>query len=98
MIQLSVGQQTLVLDPVKELRGSNNYGTFFCQLGGQSFLAISEQGQSVTSFTAIGTPIPEANAQIGAARRQWIVQKLSNQILLVEEVSGQRSSGAGGND
>ncbi len=97
MIQLSVGQQTLVLDPVKELRGSNNYGTFFCQLGGQSFLAISEQGQSVTSFTAIGTPIPEAQPQIGAARRQWIVQKLSNQILSMEEAS-ERTRSAGGND
>jgi len=81
-MQLEVGQRTQAVDLAVALEG--NEGTFICQQGGQTFIAVSKRGHSITSLRPTGRRFIEV-IPATAGQEGWLVEKLSNQEITYDE-------------
>ena len=85
-MRLQVGQRTIASDLAQGLQ--NNEGTFFCQLGGQSYIAVAKAGHSITSLRPVGLPVVEASQAL-SGRKEWIIEKISDQeVTFADETQG----------
>jgi hypothetical protein len=80
--RLEVGQRVVAADLAQALE--ENKGTFACQHGGQTYLAVAREGHSLTSLRPIGRQfievVPTATGQEG-----WTIEKISNQEVTLDD-------------
>lgn len=72
---LQVGERTVALDLATALQGDE--GTFLCQQGGQSYIAVAQHGHSITHLKPVGRRFIEA-APVSMLQESWTIEKISN--------------------
>ncbi len=90
--RLEIGQRVTALDLAQALDG--NEGTFMCQQAGQSYIAVSKPGHSITSLRPVGRRFVEPTS-VAVGQEPWLVEKISSQEIGYENegaaaVSGRR--------
>lgn len=76
--KIEVGQRVTALDLAQLL--DDQEGTFICQQAGQSYLAVSKKGHSITSLRPIGRRFIEA-APASSGQEAWVVERISHQEI-----------------
>lgn len=87
MQNLAVGQPITATDLAQAL--GEDSGTFLCQQGGQTYVAVGRQGHSIVSLRPFGRRYVDPSASLSATPEPWTIVKLSNQEIIPEGDSQQ---------
>lgn len=71
-------------------QSDNEEGTYLVQHQGQCYAGTARRGASLEALTPIGQRVPVVTS--GLSSEPWVVTKISDQILSIADLGGNRSS------
>lgn len=91
--RLEISQRITAQDLAQALEGQE--GTFFCQQGGQGYIAVSKSGHSLVSLRPVGRRVMEVSAVITSGQEPWVIEKLSDNQDIFQDRGGYQQSDRG---
>lgn len=70
-------------------QSDNEEGTYLIQHQGQCYAGTARRGSSLEALTPVGQRVPIVTN--GLSSEPWVVTKLSNEILSIADLGGNRS-------